>query len=62
LAKTFSRRRVATLWFIASGLALIAAGVTYARAGEIRWSLLAATVFLAAMGFRSLRRSRSDII
>ena len=50
------------LWFLASALSLTAAAVIYGREGQIRWSLLAATVFLAAMGFRSLRRSRSDII
>ena len=53
-------RRAAILWFIASALSLTAALVTYGGEGQIKWPLLAATVFLAAMGFSSLRRSRSD--
>lgn len=55
-------RRAAMLWFIGSALSLTAAVVTYAREGQLRWPLLAATVFLAAMGFNSLRRSKSDVI
>lgn len=50
------------LWFIASALSLTAAVVTYAGEGRLKWPLLAATVFLAAMGFSSLRRSKSDVI
>ena len=38
------------LWFVAAALATIAAAVGYFQKGEIRWSLLAAAVFLAAMG------------
>ena len=54
------QRRAAILWFIASALSLTAAMITYGGERQIKWSLFAATVFLAAMGFSSLRRSRSD--
>jgi hypothetical protein len=51
-------RRAAMLWFIASALSLAAAVITYSGEGQIKWPLIAAAVFLAAMGFSSLRRSR----
>jgi hypothetical protein len=54
-----SLRRAATLWFVASALSLAAAVLTYSDGGQIKWPLIAATIFLAAMGFSSLRRSRS---
>jgi hypothetical protein len=59
LADTAGLRRAATLWFIAAVLAFAAVVVTYIGKREIRWALLAAAVFLAAMGFSYLQRSRS---
>jgi hypothetical protein len=59
LTKASVLRRAAILWFVASGLSLIAAVVTYSTDHEIKWSLLAATVFLGAMGGSNLRRSKS---
>jgi hypothetical protein len=56
LDKKSSLRREAILWFIAPALSLAAALVTYGGEGQIKWPLLAATVFMAAMGFNSLRR------
>lgn len=53
-------RRGAILWFIASALSLTAAILTFSGERKIKWPLLAATVFMAAMGFSSLRRSKSD--
>ena len=55
-----SSRTAAILWFVASALSLIAAVITYTGDRQIKWPLLAATVFLAAMGVSTLRRSRSD--
>jgi hypothetical protein len=34
--------------------------LTYGEEGLIKWPLFAATIFMAAMGFSSLRRSKSD--
>jgi hypothetical protein len=51
-------RLAAGLWLTAAALAFAAAVVTYTRRGEIKVELLAAAVFLAAMGFGVLRRSR----
>jgi hypothetical protein len=48
----------AFLWLAAAALAFGAAVVTYTRSGEIKAALLAAALFLAAMGFGVLRRSR----
>lgn len=45
------------LWFVAAALALAAAAVRYARHGEIWWYLVAAALFLAAMGAGALRRA-----
>jgi len=59
LDKKVGLKRGAILWFIASALSLIAALLTYTGEGEIKWPLLAATFFMAAMGFSSLRRSKS---
>jgi hypothetical protein len=60
LAKAPGLRRAAILWFTASVLFLVAALVTYGGEGQIKWPLFAATAAMAAMGFSSLRRSRSD--
>jgi len=48
----------AALWLAAAALAFAAAVVTYTRSGGIEFALLAATLFLAAMGFGVLRRAR----
>jgi hypothetical protein len=53
------QRLAAALAFIAAALALVAAVVNYTRQAEIKWSLLAATAFLVALGLAALRRSRS---
>ena len=53
-------RNAAILWFVASALSLAAAVITYTGDREIKWPLLAATIFLAAMGVSTLRRSKSD--
>jgi hypothetical protein len=58
LNKASRIRLTAFLWLTAAALAFAAAVVTYTRSGEIRVALLAAAVFLAAMGFGVLRRSR----
>jgi hypothetical protein len=52
-------RRAAILWFVAAALALTAAVITYTDGREVRWPLLAATLFLAAMGWSQLRKSKS---
>lgn len=48
----------AGLWLAAAALAFAAAVMTYTRSGEVEFPLLAATLFLAAMGFGVLRRAR----
>lgn len=60
MTKTLKPRTAGIFWLVASGLSLAAAGITYSGGGEIRWSLVAAAVFLAAMGLTTLRRSKSD--
>ncbi|MEO8348134.1 MAG: hypothetical protein ABI610_04430 [Acidobacteriota bacterium] len=62
MAKGADHRHAAMLWFLASALALTAAVINFASDRQLKWPLLAATVFLAAMGFSSLRRSKSDVI
>lgn len=52
-------RRAAVLWFVASGLSLAAAVLTYTGDHEIKWPLIVATIFLAVMGVSTLRRSKS---
>ena len=52
-------KKTAILWFVASALSLAAALLRYGSDEEVRWPLLAAVVFLAAMGFSTLRRSRA---
>jgi hypothetical protein len=59
VAESSGTRRAAVLWFVASALSLTAAVLTYTGEGLIKWPLIAATVFLAAMGISSLRRSSS---
>src|SRR5687768_5861180 len=51
-------RTAAILWFVAAALVLLAALIHY-MSGELRWSYLAAGVFLTIMGFTKLRHSRS---
>jgi hypothetical protein len=60
VAEAPDTRRAAILWFIASGLSLTAAILTYSGEGQIKWPLFAATVFMAILGFRTLKRARSD--
>ncbi len=54
-----SRRLPAILWFIASALCLVAALVAYTKNGRIKWSLFAASVFLATMGLTMSRPPKS---
>jgi len=58
LAGPSNTRVAALLWFIAAALNFAAAVVIYTSSGEIRVIPLAAALFLAAMGFGVLRRSR----
>jgi hypothetical protein len=58
LDKASRIRLTAILWLAAAAFAFAAAVVTYTRTGEVEVPLLAATLFLAAMGFGVLRRSR----
>jgi hypothetical protein len=51
-------RTAAILWFVASACSFLAAVITYSANGQINWSLFAAAVFTAAIGFSVLRRSR----
>ncbi|HVE66488.1 MAG TPA: hypothetical protein VNC59_07900 [Thermoanaerobaculia bacterium] len=53
-------RAGALLWLVAAALAFIAAVVAYTRTGELKVTLLGATLFFAAMGFGFLRRSRRN--
>jgi hypothetical protein len=57
-AGVMPKRNAAILWFVASGLSLVAFVLRYIEDGEIHWPLLAATFFLGAMGFTTFRRSR----
>lgn len=52
-------RTAAILWFVSSALALTAAVITYFNGDGLKWPLLAATVFTAALGWSTLRRSKS---
>lgn len=56
--KTARIRLTGILWLAAAALAFVAAVVTYTESGEIKVVLLAAALFLAAMGFGVLRRNR----
>jgi hypothetical protein len=53
-------RWVAVLWFVAAGLSLTAAVLRLVNDEPVRWPLLAATVFMAALGWTALRQSRSS--
>jgi hypothetical protein len=59
MTAALKQRTAGILWLVASALSLAAASITYSGGGEIKWSLVAATVFLAAMGLTTLWRSRS---
>jgi hypothetical protein len=52
-------RLMAFLWLAAAALACLAAVISYTKTGEVRAAYLAAAVFLAAMGFGVLRRSKN---
>lgn len=58
MASASQTRTMGFLWLAAAALAFAAAVVTYTRTGELRIALLAAAIFLAAMGFGVLRRAR----
>ena len=60
MTKALKPKTAGILWLVASALSLAAALITYSSGGQIKWSLVAATVFLAVMGFTTLWRSRSD--
>ncbi|HZI66934.1 MAG TPA: hypothetical protein VFF17_10255 [Thermoanaerobaculia bacterium] len=59
MANVPNPRVAAGLWFTASALSLAAAVIHYAGNGEIKWFLLAASLFTAAVGYSTLRRSKS---
>ena len=59
LSDASKAKKTAILWFVASALSLAAALLNYASDERVRWPLIAAVIFLAAMGFSTLRRSRS---
>jgi hypothetical protein len=50
---------MAFLWLAAAALAFLAAVISYTKTGEVRSAYLAAAVFLSAMGFGVLRRSKN---
>ena len=50
-------RTVATLWLIAAACSLTAAVLTYSSDHQVKWALLAAAVFMAALGVTKLRSS-----
>ncbi len=55
MASPDSRKLAGALWFVAAAVALAAIVVAYVRRGEVRWYLVAAVVFLVAMGASALR-------
>lgn len=59
MADASNPRVVAGLWSTASALSLAAAVIHYAGNGGIKLFLLAASLFTAAVGFRTLRRPKS---
>ena len=59
MANVSNPRIAAGLWFTAAALSLIAAVITYTSEGRIKWFLLAASLFTAILGFRTLKSSRS---
>jgi hypothetical protein len=52
-------RRLAVLWFVATGLALTAALIGWSKNGEIEWALFAGAAFTGVMGWSALRRSKA---
>jgi len=52
-----SARVTFVLAFIAAALALAGAVVGYSRTGDVRWSLVAAAIFLIAFGIGARNRS-----
>lgn len=48
------------LSIVAAALALTAAIIRYVADGEVRWSLIAAAVFLLAFGFGAKRRNSGE--
>lgn len=58
--KRSGKRLAAILWLVAAVLALTAAALRYFGEGQIKWGYLAATLFMAAMGFSMLRQSRRE--
>ena len=57
MAEQPPNKLAAILWFVAAALALTAAVLRYTESGEIKWPLLAAAVFLGAMGVGLAKRS-----
>lgn len=53
-------RWVAILWFVAAGLSLTAAVLRMVKGEPVKWPLLAATFFMAVLGWTALRQSRSS--
>lgn len=58
MAQPLTRRLAVVLWFVAAALALAAAATRYLRSGEIEWGIVAAGLFLAAMGLSAWSRER----
>lgn len=48
------------LAYVAAALAAIAAIIGYVRHGHVRWSLLAAALLFAALGWNSSKRPQSE--
>ena len=46
------------LWFIAAGLALIAAVISFLSDHGVNWTMTGGTVFCLAMGIMALTRGR----
>jgi len=57
MAKMAKSRLAVQLAFIAVSLALIAAGIAHIQVGDVEWSLLAASLFFAFMGWNTRGRS-----
>ena len=56
VAKSRRPRLVAVLWFVAAGLAFVAAGITFFRNRPPNWGALAGGLFSLVMGIASLAR------
>jgi hypothetical protein len=52
-------RLAAVLGFVAAGLALTAALISWSKDGKLEWGLFAGAAFMVALGWSSLRRSKS---